>query len=379
MIKYNQRFIFIINDQFWGGHVKSFLAQFEQISEGINYFLICAKNGYIENNLDKLTFIKKEKISLYNSKNLRVTQFNIILLKIVLKVIKNSDIIHVYSYECYFSVILCKIFYKNIIILNSVMGGPNPFPKLKSTDAYLAVSEEQVEQVSKNNTNIYIIRNRISTTPIQLNSNRPNNIMLVSRFDYDKKKALERTAYLLNNIPETIKIFIIGDGNYLENFKTVIKRGNIEYKGYINNPLSYLNSCKLVIGMGRSILEFLLLGQPVILSGYSGIQPILSLEDAIFAAKFNFSARKVSKDFDIKEILNIIFSIIEGNNNFPFGEINKFIQNEYSVECFSAKYFHIIERLKSSSVNIFLIFYEYFNFNTKRLFRYLKCHIFSIT
>ena len=358
--------LFVINDYFGhGGHVKSFLAHLESIKTNEKIYIICAKDGYLSNYVD--IELKRFSITYLNMSNLRKFQFSYNLYVEIKKLLTNNMIINIYSYECYFSILLAKTYFKNISIINSVMGGPNPFPLLDSTDIYIAVSEEQKRYVLDNaygkNVNeikIRIIKNRIQSKSLNLEINMNNKyILIVSRFDKGLKPSLENIVQILKNIPNDIPVKIAGTGEIIYEYKELFKNcENIEFLGYCKDLDKLRENACVVLGMGRSILESLLNGKVSILVGYAGIEILEDLETVSFASDYNFAGRYIKLNTDITTTVKKIVNYYESNFLLD-KKVIEFLDKEYSIEHFNEKYENIINNIQSHKVSRIQVLFEY--------------------
>lgn len=365
--------LFVINDLYFGGHVKSFLTQLEYIVANNTYKIFCTNNGYIQSNLKKYEFIDEEKIVYYNANTIRKYNFSFELYK---KVDKNIDsentIIHSYSPECFFSVSLAKTFNKNTFLVASTMGGVYAFPFYNSANIHIAVSNEQIENCKKDYKNYTLIANRINTSSLKLNDNKYDktlqnkNIYLISRLDSDKKTPLLNSIHILKKLSNKYKIFILGDGEYKNEFEKNLKDNNIDahFEGMVKNPIEYIENCALVIGMGRSIIEFMLCGYPAILCGYDGSIDLFTEKNTKLAFNSNFSARGIKKKFDVSTFTN---------KNYEKIKVLNFLDEMYNIDKFQNKINDVYNKLnhnkKTSKLSVFV---EYVDYLLLRLINIIK-------
>lgn len=375
----NRPIIFIINDYFGhGGHVKSFITHILSILKYTNkpINILCSNNGYLSNNIEIKSF---KNINLYftDMSKLRKLQFSYTLIKIIKNILQDNSILNIYSYECYFSALVAKSYFKNISVINSVMGGPNPFPLLDSTDLYIAVSKEQKEYVLKNaygenidKEKVKIIKNRIEINPSNFEKNKNESyVLVVSRFDIGMKPSLNNISNILKNLPNNIPVKIAGTGEIIDEYKEVFKDyKNIEFLGYRKDLDKLREEAFVVLGMGRSILESLLNGKASILVGYKGIELLEDIKTVSFASDYNFAGRKIKNNID----LNICVEKITNYHQTRFllnKEILDFLDKEYSIKYFNEKYEDIINNIKSHKTSKIQVFLEYFYIFFSRLKR----------
>lgn len=355
--------IFIINDYFkHGGHVRSFTEQLKCIENDIiDFKIICDKEGYINKNLNYFKNIKNENLITVDMSNLRKLKFSYSLFKEIKNALNNNYILHIYSDECYFSALLSKLYFNNISIIHSVMGGPNPFPSLNSTDLYIAVSEEQAKEVDIYNLgNVKIIKNRIKNKLEieKLSSNLKNSILIVTRFDIDKKASLDKIFRIISNL-SNFKILIAGEGHLLEEYKNMYSLNkNIQFLGFCNNLEKYREESFVVLGMGRSILESLINGNKAILIGHEGIELMENIENVKFASVYNFAGRKILNPISEEIIVSKIKQYSDEYTPLK-KEIIDFLNIEYSINYFSKKYFNILQSLTPKRNSFFQLLNEF--------------------
>ena len=141
------------------------------------------------------------------------------------------------------------------------------------------------------------------------------------------------------------------------NVRSPVSSGS-NFIGYCSELSNYRDEAHLVIGMGRSILEFMFYDISVILVGYKGIEILDTIDSVVFASKYNFSGRKIYNNKSISEVVKCIPSYMTNKNVFSF-ETTSFLRKEYESCYFNSKYFKEIEKLESSKVTVFELLNEY--------------------
>lgn len=385
----NIQILFVVNDFFkHGGHVKSFYSQFTALRKSLySFHIICARQGYIELNAHNL-YIEKEHFTTVPQKHLRKWQFSILLYKEIKKHMKDDMVLHLYSCECYFSALLAKTKFKKIKLINSVMGGPNPFPLLKSTDLYIAVSSEQLtfalKNINKKSESSYhedraiVIKNRIQV----LEKNDPKRnfekkttkaVLIITRFDVDKLNSLRLIRKIVINIPPEIPIIFAGTGTILPRYQQMFTSfRNVEFIGYCGNLKDYVNKSLVVLGMGRSILEFMMQGVPGILVGFSGIQLLDNIDEVSFASDYNFSGRSVVNIVTPEEAANRIASLKADQQYSIAPDVKEYLEKEYSINHFAEKYYAAVKKIYPSKVKVANVFYEYLLVQYLRVVKFIR-------
>ena len=168
-------------------------------------------------------------------------------------------------------------------------------------------------------------------------------IVYISRFDSDRSyiinKLLEVVPELSESIP-SLKVIMVGSGNILDSIKekareinNITGQNTIIVTGSRTDINKFTALADLFIGFGRSSLEALSAGKPLILAGNEGYIGILnenSLDDAV---KSNFSGRGKSKA-DSKSLKDDILKVLSlsGEERKALGDFGRsVIENRYSV------------------------------------------------
>lgn len=115
------------------------------------------------------------------------------------------------------------------------------------------------------------------------------NICFIGDFNNLRKgqDILLKTARVLSDDPN-IHFYIIGGGEYLEEFRELYQGNNVTFTGRLKTPSSIMLKCDLVVVPSRTdscpnvVLESLNLGIPVIGSRVGGIPELLIDDNALF-------------------------------------------------------------------------------------------------
>lgn len=368
------KYVFIIDDPTYGGHIKSFLAQFKSLKLNKNYLILLPKYSYIYKNIEKYHFINKNNIVLYNPKGLNKLFFSIDLYNKLLLNINNEEdtIIHSYSQRCYFSCAFANIKFKKTKFISSVMGGPIPFPFYKSANLHIGVSTEQINRSKLDTKNYVMIANRIELKE-KLDSNlsyeerlkTKTDVLFITRFDEDKRVPIVNAINTLHELSKKYNIKIIGDGEIKEEMQNLflekIDKDKIEFLGFHKNPIEYCNQTAIVTGMGRSILEFMLKGVPSILIGFNSTMELFTLRNVKKAFDYNFSGRNEEEN-----------KVLLYDTNFEEIDIYDFLYEQYSVNLFKDKYNNLVKNLNNEKSSTLSIILEYLSFNMNRIMNKFK-------
>lgn len=383
--KHEMQYVFVVNDFFQhGGHVKSFLAQFDSLRGELEQFLIvCAVGGFIFENRERLD-IPERSIILIEQRRLRVWRFSLRLFLTLRRIGATGCIFHVYSDECYFSASLAKAFCKNVALVHSVMGGPSPFPVLRSTDLYVAVAPEQIRLVAKQyyaegipeGANFVVIKNRIlpqnEAGGVVSDDIAENYVLVVTRFDPDKIVTLDRLKSILLELPRDIDVVIAGKGALESEYREALRlRENIRFVGFRRDISAFYKNACVVLGMGRSILEPMMQGVPAILVGFDGIDTLDSLESVAFASERNFAGREVYEHATVEKAAH---RVVECSLARPqlFKNVLDYLNGEYRADLFRYKYFAALCDTEARSINLMLAVKEYWDYSVKRFGRICK-------
>ncbi len=169
-------------------------------------------------------------------------------------------------------------------------------------------------------------------------------IVYISRFDSDRSyiiyKLLEIVPELAANI-QNLKVIMVGSGNLLspvkekaEGINKSIGRKVISLTGPRTDINKFTALADLFIGFGRSSLEALSAGKPLILAGNEGYIGILNEDSLGAAAESNFSGRGKSRAESqrfMKDIIKVIK--MDKEERRILGDFGRsLIENSYSVK-----------------------------------------------
>jgi len=139
--------------------------------------------------------------------------------------------------------------------------------------------------------NIIVIYPSVDPHEFKLNNkkdiNKLNTLITITNFNYIKKvKPLLDYRKLLKKLIHkyNIKIYILGDGVYLDYIKKIYEKEeiNVIFTGYVNNVKDYLAKANIYFHLskldtfGVSIVEAQLMELPVVALSYGGVPEIIS-------------------------------------------------------------------------------------------------------
>jgi glycosyltransferase involved in cell wall biosynthesis len=170
-------------------------------------------------------------------------------------------------------------------------------------------------------------------------------LVYISRFDSDRSYIINKLLEIIPELAESIhnlKVIMVGSGNILASVKekaqeinTKLGRNVVIVAGSRTDINKFASMADLFVGFGRSSLEALAAGRPLILAGnvgYIGILSESSLDDAV---KSNFSGRgrdkaesNIFRDDIIKVLLDMSDKERKALGNFG----RSLIENSYSVK-----------------------------------------------
>ena len=226
---------------------------------------------------------------------------------------------------------------------------------LKNIDSLIVLTSQQKEDIVNNygySEKVKVIPHGIQTLPSKDINNiiRKNKAVVISRLV--KLKQIDHIIKAMQLIKDDDPDFILeiyGNGNELENLKSLVKKNKLEnniiFKGYTNNPLEIYNESLFSIttskseGFSLSILESMASGTPVISYDFKyGPEEIIDnnknglvinkdnikeLAEKILYLKNNEkvlkdmsekSIEKIEKKFSIQSVKKKWFEFIENNN-----------------------------------------------------------------
>lgn len=170
-------------------------------------------------------------------------------------------------------------------------------------------------------------------------------IVYISRFDSDRSYIINK---LLEIIPElskriqNLRVIMVGSGNLLETVKEKaeeINTGTGENTVVVTGSRTDINKftalADLFIGFGRSSLEALAAGRPLILAGNAGYIGILNEQNLDAAVKSNFSGRGNSlaeSGTFINDISKVLLEMSPDERDVLGRYGRSLIENSYSVK-----------------------------------------------
>ena len=305
------------------------------------------------------------------------------LIKIIQE--NNIDIIHVHPFFSFFpAVFAAKICNRPVVYTYhgvssySFTTGINDnilFNLLLDyeVDKVFCVSKEGkqvIENIVLNKDKIHILPNSIDTntfTETKINSNK--SWALISRLDTDKLNELNT---LLTAIPllDINELHIYGSGTEEEKIKNIICQNNLDTKvfieGYSNRLYNELkNKYNGIFAIGRSAMEALSMGYPVMLLGYNKFSGLIT--DEIYSQiKYENFSNKLLPCVSIEKLNNQIKNVYSNSYNKSFYTEFK---NEFDSKVISNNYQDELLNINpSSTLNLEKLFYDIMNSNNDELF-----------
>lgn len=169
------------------------------------------------------------------------------------------------------------------------------------------------------------------------NIGESEDIAIVSRLAADKYEsvicAIDFAVKYSEQIQPKIKILIVGSGNREKEIKQYVEEHyryvDIQFLGFQSNVPNILKRVKIVIGMGRCILEAIAMKRIAIISGYEEIKTIVYPEIIEALKEENFTGRQTEgvKENELinqlQQINNEAFhNIVEKNYQYIFEKLN---------------------------------------------------------
>ncbi len=231
-----------------------------------------------------------------------VEKINYAELKRVIK-LYNPDVIHAHDFT---TSIIASLFQKKVKVISHIHNNP---PWLEKYGIYsilyflCAKSFKKILCVSDSIQNEYVfatfLKNKMDTigNPVDINliKKKSNEFCIEGKFDliFIGRLCEQKNPMLFLDIIErvsqvypNIKVAILGDGEYKDEIKRVLKEKKLEDKvilyGFISNPYPYLKNAKVLCmtslweGYGLVAVEALALNKPVLATPVGGLVNIIS-------------------------------------------------------------------------------------------------------
>ncbi len=128
-------------------------------------------------------------------------------------------------------------------------------------------------------------------------------IMYLGRLDSDKAQAITVTVGvvdLLYKFGEAVKGVLVGQGDQLD---FLAGRKNLVLTGFRRNIPELLSMADVVVATGRSVLEALACGKPVIAIGRAGLHGLITVDNWEQAVKTNFGDHGCLRQPDLSLVL----------------------------------------------------------------------------
>ena len=181
-------------------------------------------------------------------------------------------------------------------------------------------------------------------TELQLTA-KDRKIVYISRFDSDRSYIINKLLEIIPELAERIqnlKVIMVGSGNILEQVKekaaainNITNQNTVIVTGSRTDINKFTALADLFIGFGRSSLEALATGRPLILAGNIGYIGILDEHSLDAAVKSNFSGRgnnKAESKILINDITKVLIQMDEEERKKLGGFGRSVIENSYSVK-----------------------------------------------
>lgn len=283
----------------------------------------------------------------------------------------NINVIHVHPYYCFYaSLFASQLTGVKMVYSYHGQGSFNFLKTMISNPIFFYAFEKgcvsNVLSVSKNGINCFnrvsyknvvMIPNPIDTKKF-LKANVINNHKwaLISRIDDDKINEIKKMLLIMDDF-DIDAIDIYGDGSCLEDLKEFIEFNNLGNKvkllGYCNNVYSTVNyKYNGIIGIGRVVLESLIMGFPTILIGYGKVTGFINKDIYLKIKDYNF----------VNEHINVYNNVLPTNYERYF--LMNDVKKNYSIETIMKEYlFYLNAGCSTMKQNLKDLFYEIDKFN----------------
>ncbi len=169
-------------------------------------------------------------------------------------------------------------------------------------------------------------------------------IVYISRFDSDRSYIISKLMEIIPELAEKIqnlKVIMVGSGNILDSvmekaqeINSLTSRDTVIVTGSRTDINKFTALADLFIGFGRSSLEALAAGRPLILAGNVGYIGILDESSLDAAIKSNFSGRGKSKAESEpfkNDIIKVLLQMSEDERKTLGAFGRSLIENRYSL------------------------------------------------
>lgn len=277
-----------------------------------------------------------------------------------------SDVIVTIAFNnCIFCKVVTKI--TNIPVINIVPGGelPTYFSRVMGNSRIIVFSDENARSLNNqgyDTSKVSVISNRFSTSRSIRSDNlleRPLRLLLVSRIESYKMYSINAGLSLVeraNQSGRKIDLDIIGDGSKREELQHSIDEINrclgrqaISIKGYQSDPIAFSREYAITLGMGRSVLDSILLSRIGIVAGADGRLHLCTPENFLKLSTSNFTGRSVTDDTPIEETLALVDTLLKGE--FPpwADRTSQIAHTAYHIDSATGKIVEQISVVKSET------------------------------
>lgn len=305
----------------------------------------CSVDGSVRNKIEKndVVFIGLNKLNI----------------KVLRKVINefNPDIIHAHDFK---ATLICSLLRNRAVLIAHIHQSPEWIRKINFKTLIFGFSSLNVNRiifvndVQPNNYLDKYIKNKYAILPNVLNT---ENILKMSLCKYhqnidivfigrmvDIKDPIRfiKIIYKLRKYKPNIKVAMVGDGELKEVCQKEVKNlgliENIEFRGFIDNPLPLIKSSKILVMTSKSegspmvMIEALVLNKPVVVSNIPSMK---------YVNEYNIGSVCSDDKRYVEEIIKLLndddyYNKIQNN-------IRKYIKCKYNY----SKYLNIIEGIYS--------------------------------
>jgi glycosyltransferase involved in cell wall biosynthesis len=298
--------------------------------------------------------------------------------KVLNTIEKPIDIIHAHPYKSreVAQKIAQKIQKPFIVTLHSI-NDSSLSQYVDDVDALIVVSELIKNYIIKQkiipSEKIFVIPNGVNISKLHqlaknttflplLNETDNKKILVVSRFDKDKKYLIQSLLYtweeMLKNHQFQGEWFLAGDGSEIETLKKIALQVNqvsqremIHFLGWQEiESLTYLyQKTDIFIGPGRTILEAMSFSKPCIALGSKGYIGILNSQNILHGIYTNFGGDLSEESLKIEQLSKDIQLLLKMNTSE--------LQNLEQLSYHTVKSFFSLEKINYKINNLYQLFH----------------------
>jgi glycosyltransferase involved in cell wall biosynthesis len=314
---------------------------------------------------DKIDIANLDYIKTYSIKYIGLKGNPAVKFIHLLKIIRKEKISIILSYLTLANFIagICKLFYRNLLIIGGIRSEQLPFYKFYferlihnyQNDATVFnnfSAKAKFEKRGFNPAKIYVVHNGINVPALGKNNKPGDGINIISVFRFVRQKDFQTALYSFKKLIENcgdkkFKYFIVGYGPLENGIRLLVRQLNLnnEVEIMINPPNipDILKTCDIYLstslfeGLSNSIMEAMVAGLPIVATNVGDNQFLIKDKHNGFLVPCK----------DISLIVEKLEYLSKSENTrSEFGKNSRFIiENEFSEERLIENYLKLISKI----------------------------------